>query len=246
MGSRRASPTQRYLKCCGTPRRKLAQSEPRVPRPVPCRQGPTWTGELVTGLLTHGEGLPQGGAPAAHKALGGTATWGRSWRGSAKQRHPSLRDGEGESPRTGFQGPGSRDKGPCTLNTGKTLFRGPQRPKRQSDHLSSSAMQKEAPGTQVQKCLPAPEGSSSESDRWLQRSGDMGTQPYLSSRALNTPTCLTAIILTPALPPLPPALPATAWSLPGKGTANSSEHVTYLWSLLVDLQLLHCERQPQW
>lgn len=57
---------------------------------------------------------------------------------------------------------------------------------------------------------------------------------------------LSVIIFThPHLPP-PPALPAIAMSFLGKGLANSSELVTYLWSLLVDLQFLHCERQPQW
>ena len=58
-------------------------------------------------VLTQDEGLPQGGVQAAHKALGGRATWERSWRGSAKQRHPVLREGEGESPGTSFQGPGA-------------------------------------------------------------------------------------------------------------------------------------------
>lgn len=53
-------------------------------------------------------------------------------------------------------------------------------------------------------------------------------------------------ILTHPLPPVPPGLPAIARSLLEKGPANSSELVTYLWSLLVDLQLLHRERQPQW
>lgn len=45
-------------------------------------------------VLTQGEGLPQEGEQAAHKALGGRATWGRSWKGSAKQRHTALREAE--------------------------------------------------------------------------------------------------------------------------------------------------------
>lgn len=106
-------------------------------------------------VLTQGEGLPQGGQRAAHKALGEIATWERSWKDSAKQRHTALRQAEEESPETRFQGPGSREKGHCASDTGKILFRGPQRPKRQSDYLSSSAMQKEALGTQGREVSPS-------------------------------------------------------------------------------------------
>lgn len=143
------SSTQRCLKSNGILRRKMAEGiKGPGSSPDSCRQGPTWAcaGHVSYShmVLTQGEGLPQGGEWAAHKALGGRATWERSWRGSAKQRH---REAEGANPGTRFQGSGSIEKGCCTLDTGKTLFRGPQRPKGQSDYLSCPGMQKEAPGT---------------------------------------------------------------------------------------------------
>lgn len=143
------SSTQRCLKSNEYPGERW-QKKPRVlgPTQILADKGPL--GPVLDMrayshmVLTQGEGLPQGEEWAAHKALGGRATWERSWRGSAKQRH---RGAEGANPGTRFQGPGSIEKGGCTLDTGKTLLRGPQRPKGQSNYLSCPGMQKEAPGT---------------------------------------------------------------------------------------------------
>lgn len=98
-------------------------------------------------VLTQGARLPHGGEQAAQKALGGRATWERSWRGSAKQSHTALREAEGESPGTRFQAPkvlGAERRIAEPRTWGKPA-RGPQRPKGQSDDLSSSVIQKEAP-----------------------------------------------------------------------------------------------------
>lgn len=95
-------------------------------------------------VRTQGACLPQGGEQAAHKALGGRATWERSWRGSAKQSHTALREAEGESPGTRFKVLGAERRIAKPQTLGKPV-RGPQRPKGQSDYLSSSVIQKEVP-----------------------------------------------------------------------------------------------------
>lgn len=109
MCSRWPSPTQKCLNSHGTPRRKIAQSELRalVQPQTPVDRGPPGHESYSHMVLTQGESLPQGEEQAAHKALGGRATWERSWRDSAKQRHIALREEEGESPGTCFQGPGA-------------------------------------------------------------------------------------------------------------------------------------------
>ena len=96
MWSRWPGPTQRCLKS----QEEGAQSEPRSLGPAPdsCRKGSPWAcaGHQSCShmVLSQGEGLPQEGEQAAHKALGARATWGRSWKGSAKQRHTALRRAE--------------------------------------------------------------------------------------------------------------------------------------------------------
>jgi hypothetical protein len=180
------------------------------------------------------ESLPQGGEQAAHWTLGGKATWGTPRRGSAKQRHNDLNEAESKS-----SGTWEQRKGPLSLR-----------------HWEIHVQNHNIKGTLIKLSFYAegePRNISNKSSERSQRPGDSDTERQshlIMDSCIHTPASMRAsfrvslsLLVTH---PSAPSLLVRARSFYSKGLVSRFCKVTCLWSLLVDLQFLHCERQPQW